>query len=67
MMKVASAVALAIALALLAAQGYSATPVIGVLSSTDQADDAPWKALRQGLAELGYVEGQNIRIEYLQA
>src|SRR5439155_24539296 len=34
---------------------------IGVLSSTDGPF---WDALRQGLRELGYVDGQNLGIEY---
>jgi putative tryptophan/tyrosine transport system substrate-binding protein len=35
-------------------------PVIGYLNSTTGT-----AAFRQGLSELGYVEGQNISIEYL--
>jgi putative ABC transport system substrate-binding protein len=64
MMKAANTLVMAMVLALLTAQAYASPPVVGVLSATDQADDAPWKALRQGLADFGYVEGQNIRIEY---
>jgi len=42
-----------------------ATPVIGYLSSTSLGAQAPWvAAFRQGLGETGYVEGQNVVIEY---
>jgi putative tryptophan/tyrosine transport system substrate-binding protein len=47
------------------AQAPAKVPRIGFLSAslpTDQADRL--KAFRQGLSELGYVEGQNIAIEY---
>ena len=43
----------------------AAVPVIGVLS-TKAPDDAPnfLAAFRQGLKDAGFVEGQNIKIEY---
>ena len=42
-----------------------AMPVIGYLSSTSLGAQTPWvAAFRQGLGEAGYVEGQNVAIEY---
>jgi putative tryptophan/tyrosine transport system substrate-binding protein len=42
-----------------------AAPVIGFLSSGSQRTFAPFAAaLLQGLKETGYVEGQNVAIEY---
>jgi putative tryptophan/tyrosine transport system substrate-binding protein len=40
-------------------------PVIGYLGSTSPGPTAPWMAaFRQGLSETGYVEGENLAIEY---
>src|SRR6516162_9223881 len=42
-----------------------ATPVIGFLSSVSPGTAAAFvDAFHQGLSETGYVEGQNVRIEY---
>ena|SRR6516165_6082951 len=42
-----------------------AMPVIGYLSSLTQADSIRFDAaFRHGLSEMGYVEGQNVSIEY---
>jgi putative tryptophan/tyrosine transport system substrate-binding protein len=42
-----------------------AMPVIGFLSSTSPRPNAAYvAAFRQGLSEIGYVEGQNLAIEY---
>jgi ABC-type uncharacterized transport system substrate-binding protein len=42
-----------------------AMPVIGYISSLTQADSVHFDAaFRRGLSEMGYVEGQNVRIEY---
>jgi putative tryptophan/tyrosine transport system substrate-binding protein len=42
-----------------------AMPVVGYLGSRSAESDAPFLgAFRQGLGEVGYVEGRNVRIEY---
>jgi putative tryptophan/tyrosine transport system substrate-binding protein len=37
---------------------------IGILSPAARPDTAIFEAFRRGLADLGYIDGQNIRIEY---
>jgi putative ABC transport system substrate-binding protein len=56
---------LAAPLAALAQQGTGKIPLIGLLdySTPDPARLEWWKAFRQALRELGYVEGQSIRFE----
>jgi putative tryptophan/tyrosine transport system substrate-binding protein len=45
-----------------------AMPVIGLLSPFSRSDTEPWhQAFRQGLRELGWIEGENISIEYRYA
>jgi putative ABC transport system substrate-binding protein len=50
----------------LAAWGQQpAKPVVGFLSVNSSADTQPYlAAFRQGLSEIGYVEGQNVATEY---
>jgi hypothetical protein len=41
-------------------------PVIGLLSSASSHDYAPMiAAFRKSLGEAGFVEGQNVKIEYV--
>ena len=55
----------AITLPCVAAAQQRAMPVIGFLSSNAPGTYAPAvAAFRQGLAETGYIEGQNVAIEY---
>ena len=48
------------------AQGPTRIPRIGVLGNTDSTPEFSrlWGAFRQGLAERGWIEGQNVAIEY---
>ena len=46
------------------AQQPKNAPRIGLLSSTPSSNSVRIEAFRQGLRELGYVEGKNIVIEY---
>jgi ABC-type uncharacterized transport system substrate-binding protein len=47
------------------AHGQQAMPVIGFLSpGSPEADTGRMNALRRGLAEVGYAEGENVAIDY---
>src|SRR5271166_4703620 len=48
------------------AQQSAAMPVIGFLKGTAPNEDVR-AAFRKGLAELGYLEGKNVAIEYREA
>jgi putative ABC transport system substrate-binding protein len=50
---------------LVARAQQAATPVIGFLNPTaPEALAEPMRGLRQGLKDVGYVEGENLTIEY---
>src|SRR5688572_23490079 len=63
---VAAAILLGIAV-LVDAQQPKKIPRIGFLSATFSPNPARREAFRQGLRELGYVEGKNIVIEWRSA
>jgi putative tryptophan/tyrosine transport system substrate-binding protein len=46
------------------AQQRATVPRIGILTPASEASTPLWEAFRQGLRALGYVEGQNILLEY---
>jgi len=49
----------------LAARAQQAVPVIGILAvAAPEANAIRLRALREGLRTVGYVEGQNVKIEY---
>jgi putative ABC transport system substrate-binding protein len=55
----------AVAWPLAAGAQQPAMPVVGLLDSGASASNREyWTSFRQGLAEAGYVEGQNVAIEY---
>jgi putative ABC transport system substrate-binding protein len=62
-------VAAGLALTPAPARGQRRTNVsrVGVLSPFDASDDAFLQVFRQGLRELGHIEGQNLTIEYRAA
>jgi putative tryptophan/tyrosine transport system substrate-binding protein len=39
-------------------------PIVGILSGTSAAASAYWAGFRGGLRDAGYIEGQNVAIEY---
>ncbi|HKQ25607.1 MAG TPA: ABC transporter substrate-binding protein [Burkholderiales bacterium] len=63
------AIGMSIAIASIVAwpQEANRIPVVGVLTLTAGATDPFVEALRQGLRELGYVEGRNIKFEFRTA
>ena len=46
------------------AQPRSTVPRIGILTPAAEASTPLWEAFRQGLRDLGYVEGKDIVLEY---
>ena len=49
------------------AQQPKAIPIVGLMSFVAASDDPAYDAFRQGLRELGYLEGRNVRIEFRNA
>ena len=50
------------------AQQPAKIPRVGLLSTFSPSETGPWhQALRQGLRDLGWVEGESISIEYRYA
>ena len=47
-----------------AQQAPTKIPRIGILSPAERPDTKIFDAFREGLRELGYIDGQNIRIDY---
>jgi putative ABC transport system substrate-binding protein len=47
----------------LAARAQQVMPVIGFLGNTS-GDKTPLASFRQGLEQIGYIEGRNIAVEY---
>jgi putative ABC transport system substrate-binding protein len=45
-------------------QTQSKIPHVGILTVRDSEREATWDAFRQGLRDLGYVEGRNIILEF---
>jgi ABC-type uncharacterized transport system substrate-binding protein len=64
---IATAVGLLAAPLAAEAQRVSKLPRVGVLSPFTSASDSFLEAFRQGLRDLGYVEGQNVLLEYRSA
>src|SRR4029450_8344275 len=46
------------------AQQQGKVPRIGILTPASEASTSLWEAFRQGLRDLGYVEGKTISLEY---
>src|SRR6266852_708220 len=49
------------------AQPRSTVPRIGILTLSGETSSPLWEAFRQGLRDLGYVEGKNLVLEYRSA
>jgi putative tryptophan/tyrosine transport system substrate-binding protein len=51
----------------LAARAQQKVPTIGALVIGNISPEEFWREFRQGLRDLGYIEGQNIRFEFRSA